>query len=765
MDTSLTEPPSAALQVRFATKAAPTLTAGAYTLCLEQTLTFTSGRPSERLPSADQVIEVAAPRFALAADQVVALHPPPGAAADFGCTLPHMTLRGSVAWARDPFGDKSTPWLALLVLTDDDVRPDADKGELLAARTVADLVPSAPPQGVLLPALKGTVSEQEKKQACTTVDVRYKKLTAMLPLRGELPYLTHVRQVQVKRSARQAGWEPGRYGVVLANRFPRTAGPYTACLVSLEGFTDSLFGSGPKTPPDVVRMVVLHSFRFTADPSGGASFDDLARLLEEDVSTDGLLRLPRRTNWTAPTPLEAHVRERLERGYAPVTYQLPGGPHTPAWYRGPLTAVATPAVPAHAQTRPPDSALVFLRDQGVYDVSYACAYTLGRVLAMARPRLVRRLHAYRGAGLDAVHRAGRAAPAGVRGGPAAGDSKAWERVEDLVVNHGIAQKITKGLNKKRNTSPGGAEPLGSVPAQPPVSAQEVIAALVAGEETVQAQSAAEAVAQVACQHAGPIAEDIRALDWLAEVPWEYLVPHERMLPEHSARFFYLDWQWLRTLVRGALSVGVVSALEAFLAQALEAAVEQPGPSPGAVAATGCLIRSPLVSAWPDLVIEAYTTDDKGGEVPMPVVTSRPLPGVLCLLFPDRLPSRLVLREPPQGLCMGINSRSTLRLRAPVPLPEQKKEMGDLLEQMLNDLEESMRKDHQEVLRINDGRPGSLVDKLTKAYAEAGVRGHTVSAASVALQLVRASGWLEFNNLRVEPAPGHSGTPSAQGAHR
>jgi hypothetical protein len=42
---------------------------------------------------------------------------------------------------------------------------------------------------------------------------------------------------------------------------------------------------------------------------------------------------------------------------------------------------------------------------------------------------------------------------------------------------------------------------------------------------------------------------------LKGVPFNYLVPDERMLPPESIRFFYLDMNWVDSLLDGAFSIG------------------------------------------------------------------------------------------------------------------------------------------------------------------------------------------------------------------
>src|ERR1700690_928591 len=48
---------------------------------------------------------------------------------------------------------------------------------------------------------------------------------------------------------------------------------------------------------------------------------------------------------------------------------------------------------------------------------------------------------------------------------------------------------------------------------------------------------------------------------LVGVPFDYLVPDPRLLPNESIRFFYLDRSWTDRLVDGAIAVGKIGTRE------------------------------------------------------------------------------------------------------------------------------------------------------------------------------------------------------------
>ncbi|TGK18987.1 hypothetical protein EHO61_08780 [Leptospira fluminis] len=118
-------------------------------------------------------------------------------------------------------------------------------------------------------------------------------------------------------------------------------------------------------------------------------------------------------------------------------------------------------------------------------------------------------------------------------------------------------------------------------------------------------------------------------DWLGKlglligVPFSYLVPDERMLPQESVRFFELDPNWVDSLLDGAFSIGRStsgdlakdkktrstvrnSATDSSLK--VRAMSSDPSPAPNAPSKiTGVLIRSAAVSGWPNLEVRAYST--------------------------------------------------------------------------------------------------------------------------------------------------------------
>lgn len=117
----------------------------------------------------------------------------------------------------------------------------------------------------------------------------------------------------------------------------------------------------------------------------------------------------------------------------------------------------------------------------------------------------------------------------------------------------------------------------------------------------------------------PIFQHLNNLKCLKGLPFSYLVPDANMVPPESLRFFELGAPWLAALLDGATSLGRISErqlvadadLQNFLGMTL----------PGK--ATGILLRSAVVNAYPTLEIEGYSVAANGTD-PMPADAQLPI---------------------------------------------------------------------------------------------------------------------------------------------
>jgi hypothetical protein len=174
---------------------------------------------------------------------------------------------------------------------------------------------------------------------------------------------------------------------------------------------------------------------------------------------------------------------------------------------------------------------------------------------------------------------------------------------------------------------------------------------------------------------------------LVGVPFEYLIPDDRLLPTESIRFFYVDRSWTDRLVDGALAVGQIGSRESAhyasrsegLAQQLDLSERMVRPlqrrtdfedakavsdaqARGADVVTGMILRSSAVAQWPHMDVRAYDrTIAEPFQTSDPAVVSRQLkalrierlaPSVLIALW-EREPQMVILEEPHHGVQFGI----------------------------------------------------------------------------------------------------------------
>jgi hypothetical protein len=253
----------------------------------------------------------------------------------------------------------------------------------------------------------------------------------------------------------------------------------------------------------------------------------------------------------------------------------------------------------------------------------------------------------------------------------------------------------------------------------------------------------------------PVAKWLAQLLLLVPVPFDYLVADERMLPVESLRFFYLDNNWLDAMIDGALSVGTESSRDAFFntvtrdlirRSAYEAVlsyrknlsgVDPPDAQAKKNLMSGLLLRSGLVSGWPSLSVRPCL---KGGQMLKTLRMTRLSPNVLLCVFWG-VPDYVEIAEPQEGFAFGTDEDGKVALRHPAGATMGKQFSGDPLLQV-RDLSGKrklfMRSPTSRVLDLDPDSPGGLVQGL-KAGLEAQLK-TTLAAfgpADLALQMVRA----------------------------
>lgn len=334
--------------IRLYDRARTDLRAGRYRVTSQLAIERLGDAPEEAPAALDSPpahvlhVNVDAPRWALADDQIADCHPAPKSRGAFGDRLPHAVLgRRTLPWERQ--GPLGGPWLALLVVAEGEAQFREDRLRSLLPATLVSQLEAAE-----------HIGDDPRIAVLTFASIELQR--AVLPTHDDVECLTHVRQVNLQDTAMAGTDDDGWFAVVAGNRLPQGAAAgvnYTACIVSLEARSDLWAASSAAPAP----IVVLRAWPFISTADGG-TFEALGQAL--NVQAFGAVA------GSAAISASSHIVRRDRQGAA-----------WPAAYRGPLLG-------AHAT--PLDT------DEG--EISGACAAELGRLLGSADALFLRQVVAW-----------------------------------------------------------------------------------------------------------------------------------------------------------------------------------------------------------------------------------------------------------------------------------------------------------------------------------------------------------------------------------
>ncbi len=617
----------------------PSLLSGDYRVSVEQKVTVEGTRSFFNV---EKEFSVNGPRFALAQQDVYTVFPPPASRGDHGNVLPHIVFeRSTLPWEREPWQNKTTadqaPWLALLVFYDDEL----EEGKVLEAKqhSLDELGLKPDPLGNSNPweqwyldeQLRETDKETERviyypdltletvqrsEDKATVIDVRRDLVEAIIPTLADLRYLVHVRQRKsvsvyvdlgeethfspgqpsdklkalmqqhdmslaedctVKRNndkqppewviedheqqrryiARQDEDDSGskklniftstagdhERAVLVANRLPEATGVSTVHLVSIEDryADDGTFvlppggASTAEKEKQYIRFVSLKSWSFECR-AARYNFRELLRRLNNNDPEQATQSVGP-GQFTFRLPQNGHGAQTegyLAQGYVPLPHYMRRGDQTISWYHGPLIPaqnnVTLSSLAESRQTiHSPDQLMRYNSKTGLFDVSYATAWQLGRMVALEDKTFSVDLFNWKRA--QAQHR---------------------HKVSQFDQHAHLATEAT------------------AEEANPSVTPNDEIKGW------------------------------FRRLSLLEQVPFNYLVPDEQMLPPESIRFFWLDSLWINCLLDGAYSVGRVIVADG------ERDHESDVANNPFLQVTGFLLRSEVVADYPDLEADGFS---------------------------------------------------------------------------------------------------------------------------------------------------------------
>jgi hypothetical protein len=620
---------------------------------------------------------VIGPRFSLDPGDVVSMFPPPFSLGEFSNVLPHVVLsRITLPWERSlGVDDKANdaPWLGVILFDEADPAPPRQE------KTLLDLLPITQQTGSgehgLLPAdiyfPKFPLNEKTNfpeldfgetwSDKCQVVDLPVALFDAILPTADDLGWLAHVREIELMnksetylRRLRTTSTDDdnplGRVAEVVGNRFPLAGRKSVAHLVCLEQFGPILSGQS-KLPEGTtaVRIVSLQSWTFSA-VSQEYTFAGLLLGVNRPGGVFNMNTLQVPFSGGTGTPGDKIVANAFQMGFAAFDHTTRLGDSTVSWFHGPFapynvqTSVPVPGNVADQFTR-------YNPDAGMFDVAYSAAWQLGRLLGLQSNSYATALYNWKRRVTKNLIRS-------------------IER-EYLSLDHpktvALLEQSLSGYVGLSLKKPKKAAPPGSA-GGPIVRPNRLAAIRKAMADPEHVSSLFEQAGEPAPPAA--VTDFIARLKLLYGVPFNYLVPDERMLPSESMRFFYLDGAWVDSLVEGALSIGNATTADAAVsravapfvhahanaqARAIRTGVLKMRPRAGMLSsslagATGFVLRSQVVTGWPGMEVVGY--DAAGARLDF-LRLEQVGPGVLLCIF-DGVAQKVVLQEHPEALHFGVD---------------------------------------------------------------------------------------------------------------
>jgi len=628
-------------KIQFSDHCIPALASGKYTIKVSHKV----NSPGIKIPDANKTIQVGARRFNIEPSEINSVFPPRNSNGQFSRSLPHIVLNNpAIPWERSLNGkSRNIPWLALLLLKESEI---IETSTITVKELLDDKVPSD-----ILPELQN-LSEDDGKTSCCCIKIAGELFNAIIPSIDELSFLSHCRHVGGNMDDSCM-----HFSVVVGNRFVvenderlGAAGNYTAHLVSLEGceaYLDGWNGTGK-----IIRLISLANWSFTCMTDGRDSFRNLAEGIVASADPgENTLKLPCELIDSFDSEAEESViiKQYLSKGYTALRYHTMNDENTVALYRGPLI----PENYLKTEKKEPffsaADAIIYDEKAGIFDLSLSAAWQAGRMTALANQELSTKLIDIYYKINSMVDLIGRYNLHKTEDGAVLEQlvSKNYtiKRMIELLGKGNIVDTITKAASSNL------------VEESTVVSEQEI-----SGQRTdLDRMSILLAMEKVREMLKGQLQKEIKDISdyvckirLLNDIPFYYIVPDSRMLPQESIRFFHIDKSWMEALLDGVTTIGVHAKREiSCKALLLEFINEVIKPD-----TTGFLLRSAMVAGWPGLKIKASI---KTGEEIKLARIDRLSEDVLLCLF-DGVPDEVELCEPEEQFHFGTDKDGYITLR-------------------------------------------------------------------------------------------------------
>jgi len=754
----------------------PALTAGTYTINAGQSISV----QTSEVASSTQDFLVAAPQFSFDTTQIINQYPTPGGTGKYHGVLPHIVLKDPMLpWERkmQAITNKDfaypAPWLAVMVFQVSELETDFtdtanigkkiyNKSTLSARTTIGDF--QALKSSTMLVPTPTVEADLSTSDNCSYIKMKVGTFNSNAPYLNELPFMAHARQINTGGQAELGINEKGLFSVLFSNRMAATPAGTGATagkpiknivhLVSLEGMEAYLKADADFASFTDVGLVSLASWTFNCLPEQKQDFQQLALNLagqktpnDPVISADRLLfRLPAPTG-AASTALST-VQTRMNDGYVPLAYHTRSGEDTFAWYRGPFSPVLISEDISLPTFYSADAAMIYDKANGTFDVSLAAAWEAGREAALSSARFGSLLLDWRRKALNLIDELVYKLNSD---GFSHTDISALDTSGNIEnIQKAFLNQLTPDLLKNIGASDPSFKP-GTISPVSPSSTSAIKDA----EAFLTNSDALNYLSKVMQDDLAPIAKWLAQMMLLEPFPFDTLVPNPELLPVESIRFFYLNPNWTNAAMDGALSLGLESSQYTLFNDATKGLIKSAALKAMAIIRdkeegitndttftspslmSGFLLRSALVTGWPNLVVQASDQNDKTFHI---LRMERLSNNVMLVIF-DGVPNNIQLSQPAESLEFGVDDDGQVKPRD-ITTGE---EIASFLTVQSPTGQACMRAEGSNVLNIDPtttADPNSLVYELSSTL-KLGASTY-LSPATFGLQMVKSAESITFN---------------------
>lgn len=615
----------------------------------------------------------------LGEEEIYSTYPPKDSFGLFETVLPHMVLRKkTLPWERD-MGIDGAPWIALLLFSEEEPVKLQSMDVAKAFRVEGDTY--------------CPVTAKEGYELGTNVlvlDVASELFGSVCPLAKDLPLLAHVRQVNRDNKATEEIFQGEWLSVLTCNRLPcsgtgKKGLRNTVYLVSLEDFGTFLLDDGVREQIcssgkwKKVRIPVLTSFSFYSK--------------KEDYDFAGCFEALEADTLKIRSDKAKDSLSLLQRGYTAHNHFLRDGGVTVSLYHGPFLPWDAPVYEAKYEIFT-DARLIYQPELGMFDVSMSTAANLGRMLGLQDKIFAKRLLAFRAenrlvAEERYYHRKILNGVYGIEWKTECTEEQSYKKS----LKKDVTELLERLLERQQEEFSSGIKTEVENDGNKQEAGEEKSSFI--KEKGTHLHEDYYSFLDMEMDIPEEITNFLARLSLLYQVPFSYLVPDERMLPEDSIRFFRIDVNWLNALLDGAMSLGRcfeedyvqdTELIETILSRVYEKrsairpllqrksrqeqdfhvkkCLEDMKNSVNGMVNTGFLLRSELVRGFQGIEFVAYA--GKGEKTPLSCLRLQVIGKEILLGIYAGECNYLEIKQPPEGMHFGMekkDSRYQKRLRS------------------------------------------------------------------------------------------------------